>query len=133
MDRIARGFRLVAVLRANPSQPANPAEQSSSDGELRLRHDQIYAKDPFGAFDVFSLFSSVLPAFILSASPGNAGDTAEKLLAEDGLLRIIDKHMKTSICSEVPGETRERMSMACLQALEEIFKLLERSSTGPLV
>jgi hypothetical protein len=104
-------------------------EQSSSAGELRLRHDQIYAKDPFGAFDVFSLFSSALPAFISSASPGNARDTVEKLLAEDGLLWSIDKHMKTSIRSEVPLETRERMSMACLQALEEIFQLLEGSST----
>ena len=37
--------------------------------------------------------------------------------------------MKTSIRSEVPGETRERMSMACLQVLAEIFKLLEGSST----
>jgi hypothetical protein len=129
MDRVARGFRLVAVLRTNPPQPANPGEQSSSAGELRLRHDQIYAKDPFGPFEVFSLFSSALPAFISSASPGNARDTVEKLVAEDGLLRSIDKHMKTSIRSEVPYETRERMSMTCLEVLEEIFKLLEGSST----
>ena len=129
MDKIDRGLRIVAMLRAGLPKPANPAEQSSSDGELPLSQDQIFTKYPFDSFDVFDIFSSALPTFISSASPENARDTVEKLIAEDDFLRSINQHLQTSISSEVPVGTREYMCMACLDVLDEIFKLLEGSST----
>jgi Family of unknown function (DUF6535) len=124
MDKVAAGLRLVTVLNARSPQSAN----RSSTGELRLRHDQIYTKDPYGAFDVVDVLSSALPDFI-SAGPENARDTVEKILAEDGLLRSIDEHLKTTINSQAPQATRQHMSMTCLNVLEKIFTLFEGFST----
>jgi hypothetical protein len=128
MDKVVRGMRLVKILSARSPQSPNPAERTSPfSGELYLRHHQIYAKDPFGAFDVVDMFSSALPDFIESTSPENARDTIEKILAEDGLLRGIDEHLKTSISPQVSQTTRQHMSMTCLKLMEKVFRFLEGS------
>jgi hypothetical protein len=102
---------------------------SGFPGESYLRHDQIYAKDPFGAFDVVDMFSSALPNFIESTSPEIARDTIDKILAEDGLLRGIDEHLKTSISPQVSQTTRQHMSMTCLKLIEKVFTYLEGFSS----
>jgi Family of unknown function (DUF6535) len=129
VDKVATGLRLVTVLSARTAKSANPTEQPSSAGVLRFRHDQIYAKDPFGAFDVVDEFLSALPDYISSVGPENARKMVETILAEDGLLRGIDEHLKTSVNSQVPRGQRRRMSMTCLNVLEKIFSFLEGSLT----
>jgi hypothetical protein len=121
VDKVATGLRLVTVLGARSAKPANPTEQSSSAGALRFRHDQIYAKDPFSAFDVVDEFSSALPDYISSVGAEDARNMIEKVLSEDGFLRGIDEHLKTSVNSQVPRGQRRRISMTCLKVLEKIF------------
>ncbi|KAI0297338.1 hypothetical protein BC826DRAFT_162162 [Russula brevipes] len=116
MDKADKGLRLVTVLSGNLPPPGE---------ELRLRHDQIFSKDPFGALDVLNAFSSALPTFIESTNPERARGTVEKMINVDGLFPAISRHLGTSLSPEVPKTTRERMSMTCLQVLESVFRLFE--------
>jgi len=125
MDKVAKGSRLVTVLSAHLSQPN--ATDSESSSELRLRHDQIYNKDPFGIPDVLIAFSSALPAYISSTGEDNARNTVGNMIATDGLLRSICVHLNTSIKSEVPEATRAHMSLTSVQILEQVFKLFDGS------
>jgi len=128
MDRVATGLRLVTFLSMNPTQPALTDLLSHSSG-LRLRHDQIFTKDPFGVFDVLDAFSSALPVFIENTSRVNAYDTVERMIAVDGLFRGINQHLDTSVNSDLPEETRERMSMTSFRVLEQVFTLFEKFPT----
>ena len=58
-----------------------------------------------------------------------ARDTVEKMIAADGLFRNVNGHLDTSVNSEVPGMTRQCMSMTCLQVFEQVFLLFEGSQT----
>ena len=130
MDRVATGLRLVTFLSMDLTQPA-PMESlshSTSSG-LRLRHDQIFTKDPFGVFDVLDAFSSALPIFIKNTGEANARDTVEKMIAVDGLFRSINQHLDTSVNSDLPEATRERMSMTSFRVLGQVFTLFEEFPT----
>jgi len=128
MDKVAKGLRLVSLLSVKSIQPG-ATEPSSGTGDLRLHHDQIYAKDPFSFMDVLDAFLSHLPAFIESAGKPKARDTIEKIIAVDGLLRNICGHLDTSVNSDIPSGTRDNMAMTCLQVLEQVFTLLKDSPT----
>jgi len=124
MDRVATGLRLMTFLSVNLAQPT-PTESLSHPSGLRLRHDQIFTKDPFGVLDVLDAFSSALSVFIKNTSEANAHDTVEKMIAVDGLFRSINEHLDASVSSDLPEETRERMSMTSLQVLGQVFTLFE--------
>jgi hypothetical protein len=128
MDKIAKGLRLVDILSANLAQPA-AGEPFPPTSELHLRHGQIFTKDPFRDLDVLNAFSSALPALISPTSQVNARDTVEKMIIVDGLLRSINGHLETSVNPEVPRAMRERIAMTSLQALNQVFTLLEGSTT----
>ena len=128
MDRVATGLRLMTFLSVNLAQPA-PTESLSHPSGLRLRHDQIFTKDPFGVLDVLDAFSSALPVCIKNTSEANAHDTVEKMIAVDGLFRSINEHLNASISLDLPEATRERMSMTSFQVLEQVFTLFEKFPT----
>jgi len=125
MDKVAKGLRLVTVLSPNNLVQPIATPLFSPTNELRLRHDQIFAKDPFGDLDVLTQFLSALPAFISFTGKANARDIVEKMVTEDGLFRSISEHLDTCINSGLPEETRELTSMTSLQVLEQVFALLE--------
>jgi len=128
MDKVAKGLRLVSLLSVKSIQPG-ATEPSSGTGDLRLHHDQIYAKDPFSFMDVLDAFLSNLPAFIESAGKAKARETVEKIVVFDGLLRNVCGHLDTSVNSELPSATQDSMSMTCLQVLEQVFTLLKDFAT----
>jgi len=128
MDRATTGLRLVTFLSVNLTLPA-PTEALSYSSGLRLRHDQIFTKDPFGVFDVLDTFSSAFPVFIENTSQVNARDTVEKMITVDGLFRSINQHLDTSVNSDLPEETRERMTMTSFRVIEQVFTLFEECPT----
>jgi len=128
MDGVTTGLRLVTFLSVNLTQPA-PTEALSYSSGLRLRHDQIFTKDPFGVFDVLDTFSSAFPVFIENTSQVNARDTVEKMITVDGLFRSINQHLDTSVNSDLPEETRERMTMTSFRVIEQVFTLFEECPT----
>ena len=128
MDKVAKELSLVSLLSVKSVQPG-ATEPFFATGDLRLRYDHIYAKDPFSFMDVLDAFLSNLPAFIESAGKPKARDTIEKLVAVDGLLRNICGHLKTRISPEMPSATRDSMFITCLQILEQVFTLLKDSPT----
>jgi hypothetical protein len=128
MDKVAKGLRLVTVLSPKPSPP-QPGAVMLTGGESPPRHDHIYTMDPFSFFDVLEAFSSALQAFIKSAGLAKAQETVETMITLDSLLPCIRKHLDTSVNLGVQDGMQERMSIACLHALEVVFTLLEGSST----
>ena len=128
MDRVATGLRLVTFLSVNLTQ-STPAESLSHSSGLRLRHDQIFTKDPFGALDVLDAFSSALSVLIKNASDVNIHDAVESMITMDGLFRSINQHLDTSMNSDLTEAMRERISMTSFRALGQIFTLFEAFPT----
>jgi hypothetical protein len=117
MDKADKGLRLMGVLSGNLPQPG---------GEVRLRHDQIFSKDPFGSLDVLNAFSSALPTFVVESTDlERARATVKKMITVDDLFLAIGGHLGISLSPGVPKTTRERMSITCLQVLESVFRLFE--------
>ena len=128
MDRVATGLRLVTFLSVNLTQPT-PTESLSRSSGLRLRHDQIFTKDPFGVVDVLDAFSSALSVLTKNTTDVNIHDAVERMITMDGLFRSINQHLDTSINSDLTEAMRERISMTSFRVLAQVFTLFEEFPT----